>query len=360
MGGEKTYEMMWDCGACGTTALLAMSHTHCPSCGIPQDTQWRYFPADEDRVAVEDHTFVGKDRVCDACGTACSARAQFCPACGIGLEGASEAATRADQVAADGTEFLRDDAEKAQAEHRERRKVQRAAKRAEHVPPPEKGAGKGLILGLFGGGAFLAVLVCLGVFFFWKKEVSLENTGHSWVRTIQIEEMKTVTKSAWQDSVPRKGRVTSCVSEKRSTEQVADGETCSTRRRDNGDGTFSEKQECETRYTSKPVYDEKCTYKIDEWVRTRVIKREGASYQSPPKWPAVQLKKKGSCVGCEREGDRNAVYTLQFKDSQSGERIRCDGSQKTWKAVKPGSMWQGTVRVADGAGLDCDELQPLL
>ena len=359
MSGEKTYEMMWDCGACGTPKLLAKSHKHCPSCGSPQDPEWRYFPPDEEKVAVEDHKFMGKDRVCAACSTPCSAEVTFCPNCGADLDGAGEAQTRGDQVAAEGVSFGTDDSDKARDEHQERRKAERAAKRAVHEPPPQQGSKKGLILGVLGGGGVLAILLCLGVFFLWKKDVSLVNTGHTWARTIQIEEKKTVTKSAWQDEIPRKGRVVKCTTEKRSTKKVADGETCSTRRKDNGDGTFSEKQECKTKYRSEPVYDEKCKYKIDEWVGSRKAKAAGKSYKDSPHWPEVKLKRKGDCVGCEREGNRSETYTLTFKDSKSGEKLSCNGSLKRWKAVKPKSKWKGSVRVADGGGLDCDDLKPL-
>ncbi len=359
MSGEKTYEMMWDCGACGTPKLLAMSHKHCPTCGSPQDPQWRYFPPEDEKVAVEDHQFVGKDKVCDACSTPVSAAATFCPACGADLDGARAADTRQDQVAGEGQSFGADDADSARQEHKERRKSERAAKVAEHVEPPSSGSKKGLILGVMGGGALLMLLVCLGVFFLWKKDVSLVNTGHEWARTIQIEEKKTVTKTDWQDEVPRKGRVVSCSTEKRSTKQVADGETCKTRRSDNGDGTYSEKQECKTKYKSEPVYDEKCKYNIDEWVSSRKVKAGGKSFKDEPHWPDVDLKRKGDCVGCEREGKRSEVYTLTFKDSQSGETLSCNGSLKRWKQVKPKSNWKGSVRVADGGGLDCDDLKPL-
>lgn len=359
MSAEKTYEMMWDCGACGTPKLLAKSHRHCPTCGSPQDAEWRYFPPEDEKVAVEDHQFVGADRVCDACSTPCSASSTFCPGCGADLDGAQAAVTRQDQVAAEGQSFSSDDAEQARVEHKERKKTERNVKMAVHEPPPSSGSKKGLILGVLGGGVFLAFLVCLGAFFFIKKDVSLVNTSHSWERSIQIEEQKTVTKSAWQDEVPRKGKVVSCSSAKRSTKKVADGETCKTRRKDNGDGTYSEKQECKTKYRSEPVYDDKCKYKIDEWVSTRKVKAAGKSFKDDPHWPTVDLRRKGDCVGCEREGKRSEVYTLTFKNSKSGDKLACDTSLKRWKKVKPKSKWKGQVRMADGGGLDCDDLQPL-
>ena len=94
MSDGKTYEMMWDCGACGTPKLLAKSHKHCPTCGSPQDATWRYFPPDDEKVAVEDHVFMGKDRICGACGSPNAAQAKFCGSCGSDLDDAKEAQTR--------------------------------------------------------------------------------------------------------------------------------------------------------------------------------------------------------------------------------------------------------------------------
>ena len=62
-----TYQMLWDCAYCDTTKLLALDHRHCPNCGGAQDAERRYFPSDEDKVAVEDHEFFGADWQCAAC-----------------------------------------------------------------------------------------------------------------------------------------------------------------------------------------------------------------------------------------------------------------------------------------------------
>ena len=58
MATEKRYEMLWDCPRCETPKLLGLSHRNGPTCGAPQDPTKRYFPKDEDKVAVEDHPFV--------------------------------------------------------------------------------------------------------------------------------------------------------------------------------------------------------------------------------------------------------------------------------------------------------------
>ncbi len=356
-GDGKTYEMMWDCGACGTPKLLAKSHKHCPTCGSPQDPTWRYFPPEDEKVAVEDHVFMGKDKVCGACGTPCAAQATFCPGCGSDLDGSKEAATRQDQVVAEGVGFSEDDADAANAEHKARRKAEQAAKMADQMPPPPPPK-KSMLLPAIAVLAGIAFIACLGVFFLWKKDVSIVNTGHAWERTIQIEEMKNVTKSAWDDEVPRGAELVECKQEKRSTKQVADGEECSTRRKDNGDGTYSEKQECKTKYKSEPVYGSKCKYRIDEWTSTRKAKASGNGLTPEPSWPDSGISRKGNCLGCEREGAKSESYTLKFKDSGSGKALSCTVPQKTWAKVKPKSKWEAQVGVVSGA-LDCDNLKPL-
>lgn len=50
--------------------------------------------------------------------------------------------------------------------------------------------------------------------------------------------------------------------EVRSHKQVPDGQTCSTQRRDQGDGSYSTERVCYTNYRSEPVYDYRCHYTV--------------------------------------------------------------------------------------------------
>jgi hypothetical protein len=90
------YEMLWDCAYCGTRKLLGKTHRFCPGCGAPQDPTRRYFPSDEDKVLVENHEYVGADRLCGACGSAMGARAAHCTQCGSPMEGTPEVQRVAD------------------------------------------------------------------------------------------------------------------------------------------------------------------------------------------------------------------------------------------------------------------------
>ena len=91
---EKTYEMLWDCQYCGTTKLLGKTHRFCPNCGAAQDPRSRYYPSEEDKVAVEDHTFVGVDVTCSVCNTLNNGDSHFCQNCGASLDENGEAVTK--------------------------------------------------------------------------------------------------------------------------------------------------------------------------------------------------------------------------------------------------------------------------
>ena len=52
---ETHYEMLWDCEYCGTDKLLGVSQKFCPNCGSAQNAEKRYFPKDDEKVAVADH-----------------------------------------------------------------------------------------------------------------------------------------------------------------------------------------------------------------------------------------------------------------------------------------------------------------
>ena len=120
-----TYQMLWDCAYCGAAKLLALDHRHCPSCGGAQDPERRYFPSDEDKVAVEDHQFVGGDWQCAACESPNATGADFCVNCGAGREEDASVRHRADRGAAQGEAFASDSVEQAKKEAQDHRRADR-------------------------------------------------------------------------------------------------------------------------------------------------------------------------------------------------------------------------------------------
>lgn len=347
---EKVYEMLWDCRYCGATKLLGKTHRHCPSCGAPQENAPRYFPPEDEKVAVEDHVFVGADVVCPACSSTASRAAKHCGGCGSPIEGGKEVARRQDQVQAEGAAFANESIKDAERDL--------AAQRAPAAPaPPPKKSMLGVLLGGAGCLVVIGLVVLLLVFFVWKKDAGFQVAGHTWERSIKVERFQSVEESDWCDKMPTGAKELRRVKADRSTKKVQDGEDCKVRKVDQGDGTYKEKKECKPRYKEEAVQDDKCTYSVDRWKVVRTEKARGEGLAGAPAWPDAKLARTGQCVGCEREGEREERYTVVLTDEKSGERQECNLDQSKWGSMKPAAKYKGQTRVL-GGGLVCTSLTP--
>ncbi len=313
---EKTYEMMWDCEYCGTKKLLGVTHRFCAECGAPQNPARRYFPPDNEKVAVQDHQFVGADLHCPACREPQSAAAKHCANCGSPLHGGQAAARQADQViGADG----------------------------QVVAPPAPGAQKkskaGCIIAVIAA-LVLGIIGLIVVNRFWTKSATLEVTKLTWKRTIEIERFDEVEDSGACKDAPKDATIT-----KRSKAEP----TCKTRKIDQGDGTFKEKEEC-----TEPV--EQCTYKVKKWKVVDTLEEEGGA-NDEPKWPASTVGTSNKeCLGCKREGDRKETYVVHLQDTKSKEKHTCGFSKKSkWEAFEKGSKWAAETGLIAG-DVKCDKL----
>lgn len=352
-----TYEMLWDCPACGTPKLLGIQHRHCPACGSPQDPNARYYPSEADKVAVQHHAYQGADLVCPACSTPNAGRAQFCVGCGspIGAD-AKQAVGRGEHQVGAGQAFAGETIKDARSDARARRDAQ-VKQELGKGKPAAPGMSRGLKIGLIVGGVVLLIGLIVWVLVFWKREATMEVEGHAWARAIEVEAFDTVKDSAWCDEMPSGARNVSRRKEQRSTKQVEDGKECVKKRKDNRDGTFKEVEECKPKYRDEPVYDQKCHFDIDKWVVRRTEEAKGQGKSPEPSWPTVKLGKPGNCKGCEREGTKKEIYSLRLLDKNKGEGHECEVPRATWDAAEPGSRWTLEVGVV-GGGLDCSTLQP--
>ncbi len=315
-----TFEMWWDCPRCGADKLLGKTHRYCPSCGAPQEASARYFPPQHLATEVTDHRFVGADVVCSGCDTPCSAAAAHCPSCGAPMGD--------------------DDA--------------LAATVADRPPPPAVTPPKprprwlvpllSAVGGLLALGVFAAVITA-----FWTTTITVTVAGVQWERAVEVERFQTVSDASWCDSTPSDARGVSSTRKQRSTRSVPDGQTCTTSRSDNGDGTYSTSESCTTNYREEPVYDQWCTYQVDRW-RTDHWDRATGSDQHP-RWPAPATT---GCadLGCTRLGQRAATYTL-IVTMPDGKDELCEVEEARWAAVGPGDALTAKQRVVTG-GLVCD------
>lgn len=341
--------MLWDCAYCGQKKNLGKTHRFCPTCGAAQDEKARYFPSDAERVAVEDHVFVGRDKECPACGSPSSARAERCGSCGSPLDGAKQVALVSDQV---GESFAGETQPKKgparmQKAAKEPRPPRWERKRSADGKPkqPWSSQKKWAV-----GGGLVSSTAGLVMLLGWTETVTMQVESSEWVRKIEIEKFGPVEHSDWCDELPSGARVKSRSREVRSSEKVADGETCRTVRSDNGDGTYSESESCTTKYETKDVYDSRCDYEVDEWSRARTLELRGPGGKELA-WPAVSLARAGDCAGCEREGARSELYRVKLAGVDAGgERHEetCEVPRGHYDRMTVGSKWKVPVGSATG------------
>jgi hypothetical protein len=201
------------------------------------------------------------------------------------------------------------------------------------------------------------VVLCGGVIWLFTRseEISATVSAHEWERTIVVDEYQATAQEAWCDTMPSGAYNVRRSQEVRETRQIADGQDCSTVRRDNGDGTFSERQECTTRYRDEPVYDDYCRFTLDQWAEGRRVQTSGNALAPAPAWGNVQLNcANSSRLGCEREGNRTETYTVTF--TNEGENYECNLPQTEWQGYAPNSQWSLDINPILNSA-NCDSLQ---
>lgn len=330
---KKSFEMLWDCAYCGQTKLLGVTHRHCPTCGAAQDPSKRYFPPPGEEVEAQGHVFAGADRACPACSTPMSARAEFCTTCGSPLAEGAEIRRLLD---ADGS----------------------ASPAKQPVARPRAGRGKKILFLVIG-----AVVAAVAFFVLYKHEKTLTVRGHAWTRAIAIEQLVEATENSECQSMPSGATLRRRYDETRSR-KVQDGEDCQEQCRDvrvdQGDGTFSVDQQCQTK--CKPRYRDEhyrvtmCEFTIGRWRKVREATAQGAGPVPAPAWPEVRLASGGAGrYGSEREGARTESYQIELEDA-GGKRHTCELEQPaTWSALAPGDAVKVTFDVLGNPG--CGSLQ---
>lgn len=336
----KTYEMHWDCAFCDTKKLLGKSHRFCPSCGGPQDPTKRYFPEDSDKVAVEDHKYVGVDLVCPGCSVAVSAACEHCSSCGSPMTGAKSVGLAA------GPEPSTTSANVPETPNIGSSRVDKPQRRRMRPVAIVIAAVAVGVIGLFIADAASA-----------SKPTHVEVTGLPWTRTIAIERYTSVKKDGWCEDMPRDVYNVKR-SQRERKERVEDGETCHDVNVDNGDGTFRQEPKCVPKYVERSHQDPYCNYATNEWRKLDSVKKEGDGKRgTKPVWPDVQVREqKILAVGAERITNRTATYGITVRDpSRPKATETCQVDERVWQAVAPGA----SVTVKRGGifgGIKCDSL----
>ena len=352
---DKTYEMLWDCQFCGTTKNLGKTHRFCPNCGAPQNPDSRYYPSDEEKVAVEDHKFVGVDVTCPACSQLNSADAQFCQQCGSPVAEGAKARTIDEETKREGGIFessgSRDIVQEQFVAEMERVGVKTKEKE-------KRGGTNFKALAIIG--AIIAAIAGIGYVLNLTEQATVVAESHSWERTVEVDEYREFTTMSWRDSRPSGDNMSidlgSCTRKQRSTKQIPDGQTCKTVRKDQGDGTYRESRECTTKYRDEPVYDDWCRWRGNHWEESYSRTTSGKGLSPEPYYENVMLNCENQTrLGCEK-ASYSGRYVVDFTGNES-RTYTCGFSQDEWASIPIESVWSIEVRRVDAnAGL-CNTLE---
>ncbi|MBC8043309.1 MAG: hypothetical protein IAF08_07670 [Rhizobacter sp.] len=323
----------WDCDTCGHIGIRG-PETKCPNCGAPRGKDVKFYLTD-DAETVEDENALrlaeaGADWICSYCGADNTALDKNCISCG------NERTDAADKA--------REQKEYALGEEPSsgKRTPPKAAAVATAKQKPRRWP------------YFVAGAVALLVYLVWPRELQVTITGHTWQRTIEIENNREVAEEDW--SVPSGGRTTSSVqavhhynkvfshneTRSRTVRKKVGTERYKSGTRDLGNGNFKDVystrpvyENREENYTAPvyrdvPVYQTKYRYMIFRWVSDHPITANGTTKAAA--WPSEVF----SDATKWREGKRTEVYTIEYRDDKN-EVHRETVGPKYWERTEAGA-----------------------
>jgi hypothetical protein len=336
-------KLIWTCPRCDTRN--PGPNRFCNGCGAPQPADVRFEqPAEAELVKDAEElkrAKAGPDVHCPYCDNRNPAGVKFCGACGgdlaqgmarkkgrvVGAYRAPSGATR--PCPACGTPNPLTSVKCSSCGS-----ALPAADSAPSATPQRAGGSKAPLL-IGGAAAVLCLIVVsvLGVLSLQREERRSVVQTVAWERAVEIERFGPVEHEAWQNDVPPEAALLSCGLEYRETSDdpapVAT-EVCGTPYTiDEGSGYGEVVQDCTYR-----VYDQLCTYTVDEWV---VVETERASGDDlTPSWPEIRL------AADERQGAEHESFRVILV--ADGEALTYAPETVTEFAMfAPGSEWTVTI-----------------
>jgi hypothetical protein len=334
----------WRCPNCST--MNPGPQKTCSACGTPQpeNVQFENMPQQElvtDASAVE-AVKKGADIHCPYCGTRNPADAKSCSQCNGDLTGAAQrqsgavvgafSSGPAAQVPCPTCGTLNDP--NARQCISCGAAITGAQVQPAPISTPVSPTGKkrspvfwvGLVVLVF---MLLAGCIALISFLTRTKEVTGTVTGADWTRTINVEQLATVTKSDWRDAIPAGAQVGACEQRYNHTQDQPEGnfkEVCGTPYTvDTGTGYGQVVQDCQYE-----IYVDYCSYTAQEWQVYQPFTQSGHDFN--PIWPQIILG-----VG-QREGTRSENYTVHF-DTQKGLLDYTTHDAAVFLQFQPASVW---------------------
>ena len=340
-------KLEWSCPNCGTRNPGPQKT--CLSCGNPQPEQVAFEKPQQD-VLISDQkeheqSKTSPDIHCPYCGTRNSSIQKVCTQCGGDLTGGKARATGqilgALQPQVQLITCPNCSTENPATSFRcsncgSPLVVQKQTPAVQAVPPAgaEKIKGKINPLVIIIPAAFLLILciVILG-FLLRQTETTATVIDSSWMRSINIEQYGPVQYTGWRDQIPWDAQVGACSIEYRYTSDepiFSATEVCGTPFVvDEGTGYGEVVEEC-----VYEVYDEKCSYSVNEWYIFNNVSLDGVS--SSRSWPDFSLLEN------QRTGASKEVYTIRFR--VGNETINYSTSHYfEYTKYSPGSEWVVTV-----------------
>lgn len=321
--GDESYEMFWNCDACGTKKLLGVTHRNCPECGLAQNANARYFPAEGEAVALKNHVYTGADWACDGCGNPNSSKAKFCVSCGCGNEGAKSVTRKTSANTSDAAPGQQSTQTSPQ--------------------PVMPGAAKASSSGSFIKIGVIAVVLGILAFVFYPRTDTGVIKSHNWEKVIKIEHSVAKTETLECANVKSNMQVRDMKFVNK-PQKMQDGESCkdvcANSNVDQGDGSFKVekkcKQECSPKYVTKNVMIKLCEVEYPEWLMKREEKTAGQSTSDKMDWPNPTLQGKStSGYGEERIGRRVESYRVQVE--RKGKIENCEiASLDAWRQFQVG------------------------
>jgi hypothetical protein len=336
-------ELQWICPHCGN--LNPGSNKFCNGCGAPmaEDVEFEQ-PAQEELLTDEaeiGRAKAGPDLHCPYCGSRNAGDAQFCGACGGGLEEAlartsgkvlgAHRATPAEDIvcpacgttnAASSKYCIGCGASLAQAAK---------SRPEEEIGPASKARKRSPIGALLIGGVVFCLLVVAGFVLFGRQSEEIIGTVQrvEWTRSVPILAQQEVTDEDWRADIPAQAQISICQLEYHHTqdEPAANAEeVCGTPYTiDSGSGYGEVVQDC-----LYEVYEEWCTYTQTRWETVDTVTMTGSEWN--PIWPEINLE------AGQRTGEVEEHYEIVFQTDE-GVYTYTEPDAMRFERFSHGSRW---------------------
>lgn len=335
-------ELEWRCPRCRTRN--PGTQTTCSGCGAPQPENVQ-FEAPAGGALVEDREKIaraqsGPDIQCAYCGTRNLATAEVCKQCGADLKQgkareaggivgafhsrpAPEVNCTTCGTANPATALVCQNCGAPLP-----RPEATAAAPAPLPAPARRGGNSWWVWAVIA--LAVGALVWFGALTLRTTELTGTVQDARWVRTIPVEALAPVERSAWRNELPAGVEPLSCRAEVRSVRDSPAPnarEVCGTPYTvDTGTGMGRVVQDC--RYE---VYDDRCTYTSEEWRVVNVLEHSGAGFE--PEWPVFAPEPRQR-LGAGRERFqciiRSDERTFTYEPRTFEQYLQC----------QPGSQWE--------------------